>query len=299
LRVLATAVLSLPFFLVAGWLAESQSAAMAGTVSRSVIVGGLILFAAFPFHVWATTITREASPPVWLLLFGLVQAVVLTFVFGWLPTGLDESLTQLTEMAGAVTLLVAILLLGTAQTLNRFIGGALLVDLACVVLMLGHGEADAAFTAAVTVQIARFASLLLLSLGVLSWQGQGGRLAERSLAWRIPFSTAVLLFGYFSLLGLPLTVGFGGRRLVLEVLGGGSWWTAVLVLLAMGVGTLALLRALPNWLARPEDMAQPPQTEPRWLQALLGSALLVALWFTLQPQLLMQYAAHLAALLGN
>jgi NADH:ubiquinone oxidoreductase subunit 2 (subunit N) len=303
LRVLATAVLSLPFFLVAAWLAESQSALLAGTVGRSVIVGGLILFAAFPFHVWATTSIREASPLAWLLLFGLAQAVVLTFVFGWLPTGLAEPLAQLVAIAGAVTLLVAILLLVTAQNLIRLIAGALLVDMACVVFMLAHQPGG--WEAAVTVQIARFASLLLISLALLSWQWQSGRpteMSENGLAWCAPFTTAGLLFGCLSLLGLPLTVGFGGRWLVLAGLVGGvgvSWGTAVLLLLAMGLGTLAFLRVLPLWLTRPDNPTQPALTEPRWLQATLGIALLAALWLSLQPQLLLGYAARLAASFGN
>ncbi len=295
LRYLAMGVLALPFLLVAAWLTETQSVAVTQTAGQVAFWGGLILLAAFPFHVWATTLVREASPLAWLLLFGLGQLVVMLFVFGLMPDGVNGEMGRLVEFTAVLTLLVALLLILTAVHLTRLVGGLLLADMAAVSLLLVYDPAVGGGTA-VNVQMARCVSLLLLAIGMLMWSRFGGgaldaagetghQLRSQGIARRAPVTTAVLLLGCLSLAGLPLTVGFGGRWAVVALLADGDSPVLALLLLAtMGAGVMALLRAMPYWLAKIEEMPTQPH-EARWLQGGLAVIMLLALYLAWQPPL--------------
>lgn len=293
MRYLAMAALALPFLLVAGWLLDTQTAGAGELVGRVALWGGLILLAAFPFHVWATTIIRELSPLAWLLLFGLAQLVVTVFVFGLLPEGVHGEMVRLVEFTAVLTLLVALLLLLTAVTLPRLVSGLLLADMAAVALLLVFDPAAGGRTA-VTVQTARFFSLLVLGSGLLLWSRFGGgaltpagepgaQSRSQGIARRAPFTTTGLLLGCLSLAGLPLTIGFAGRWPVIQLLLRGEGTILALLLLAtMGAGVMALLRAMPYWLTPAEETLSQP-LEPRWLQILWAIGLLLALYLAWQP----------------
>ncbi len=293
MRYLAMAALALPFLLVAGWLLDTQTAGAGELVGRVALWGGLILLAAFPFHVWATTVIREASPLAWLLLFGLAQLVVTVFVFDLLPEGVNGEMARLVEFTAVLTLLVALLLLLTAVTLSRLISGLLLADMGAVVLLLVFDPAAGGQTA-VTVQTARFFSLLVLGIGLLLWArfGSGALTAaaesgaqpcSQGIARRAPFTTIGLLLGCLSLAGLPLTSGFAGRWQVIQLLLRGEGTILALLLLAtMGAGVMALLRALPYWLT-PAAETPPQPVEARWLQILWAVGFLLALYLAWQP----------------
>ncbi|HRQ37769.1 MAG TPA: proton-conducting transporter membrane subunit [Chloroflexota bacterium] len=259
LRYLVVTVFALPFLLGAAWLADTQTAAAGESIGRVALWGGLILLAAFPFHVWATTIVREASPLAWLLVFGLAQLVVTLFVFSLMGGGVNGEMARLVEFTAVLTLLVALLLLLTAVTLRRLVGGLLLADMAGVALLLVANPALRGETA-VTIHMARFFSLVFIAVALQMWQPFGGALTaagetddqrrSQGMARRAPLTTLVLLVGCLSLAGLPLTLGFGGRWLVINLLlASDSTILALLLLATMGAGVLALLRAMPYWLA--------------------------------------------------
>jgi len=213
------------------------------------------------------------------------------------------------ELAAGLTLLVALLLLLTAVTLNRVVGGLMLADMTCVVLLLVQ-TSTVNWETAVILQIARFLSLAVLAVGFLLWSRSGGgalslageisnRPHTQGIARRAPLSTFVLLFALLSLAGLPLSIGLGGRWLVINLLvGDGSNVLALLLLATMGAGVLVLLRALPYWFSQAEEV--PPQPgEVRWLQVLLAAGLLLALWLAWQPQVWLAYAVRLAGLFAG
>lgn len=295
LRYLAMAVLALPFLLAAAWLLDRQTAGAGDLVRWAALWGGLILLAAFPFHVWATSVVREASPLAWLLLFGLTQWVVMAFVWRLVDGGVNGEMARLVEFTAVLTLLVALLLLLTAVTLNRLIGGLLLADMAAAALLLVVDPAVSGDTA-MMVQKARFFSLLLLAVGLLIWgrfgsdalapAGEtGDQRRSQGIARRAPLTLVVLLVGCLSLAGLPFTLGFGGRWLVIQLLLGQETAVLVLLLLAtMAAGLLALLRAMPYWLTTSAETSGLP-AEVRWLQILLGLVLLLALYLALRPGL--------------
>ncbi len=294
LRYLATTVLALPFLLAVAWLLDRQTAGAGELVRWAALWGGLILLAAFPFHVWATSVVREASPLAWLLLFGLAQWVVMTFMWRLVDGGVSGEMAGLVEFTAVLTLLVALLLLLTAVTLTRLVGGLLLADMAAVVLLLVMDPAVSGATA-VMVQKARFISLLLLAVGLLIWgRFGGGALApageaigkrrSQGLGRQAPFTMLILLFGCLSLAGLPFTPGFGGRWLVIQLLvGREAALLALLLLAAMAAGVMALLRAMPYWLAATDGALAQPR-EARWLQLALAATLLLACYLAWRPQ---------------
>ena len=127
---------------------------------------------------------------------------------------------------------------------------------------------------------------IIVGGGALAAAGEAGtQLRSQGIARRAPVTTAVLLLGCLSLTGLPLTVGFGGRWAVVALLAGGDAPLLALLLLApMGVGVMALLRTMPYWLAKTEEMPTQPH-EARWLQGGLAMILLLALYLAWQPPL--------------
>lgn len=317
LRYLALAVLALPLFLVAAWYVETQPGATAVTAHRLLLLGGLMWLATFPFHVGATSLVRETAPPAWLLLLALAHLAIVTFVLAQraaLPAAADPALTRLVLLAAMVTLLVAALLLATAVTPARLVNGLLLGDLAAVTVALALPPA-AGWPAAVALLMARFGSLLLLGGGWLmlrrataAWAGNGTLLAHAGLGRRAPWGLALFLLGCLSLLGLPLTLGFGGRWAVVQAAvvhnpaGGLAWWTAVGLLAVMGVGVLVLLRWLRLFVAAPAGEPAPetaclPETRPWQIGAAL--AIFLATAVALLPHLYLAYAARLVAAFGG
>ncbi|HUM72234.1 MAG TPA: DUF2239 family protein, partial [Chloroflexota bacterium] len=148
---------------------------------------------------------------------------------------------------------------GASVTLRRLVGGLLLADMAGVALLLVANPALRGETA-VTIHMARFFSLVFIAVALQMWQPFGGALTaagetddqrrSQGMARRAPLTTLVLLVGCLSLAGLPLTLGFGGRWLVINLLlASDSTILALLLLATMGAGVLALLRAMPYWLA--------------------------------------------------
>lgn len=304
LRYLTTFVLALPFFLLAGTLLAAP-AGLGAALERMVVLGALLLFAGFPFHVWVTTLVRRAPLASWTAVLGLMQLVVVLFVYGFLAQapGLqrEPQLVRLIQLSGSVTLLVAALLLLTAHRLRRLVGGLLLLDMGLSLLTLLLPE-QVGLATAVQLQLARFFTLFLLMVGAQAMLAHGGgedvRLAgvrlgaanNAGMVRRAPLSTAVFLLGCFALLGLPLTVGFYGRWAILLAVAQLSPGTAVLMTVALAVGGLAILRMTPHLFASTDQ----PQVETGRTQLALGLLLLVAMVTAVFPAWLLGWATAVA-----
>jgi multicomponent Na+:H+ antiporter subunit D len=144
---------------------------------------------------------------------------------------------------------------------------------------------------AVTLQIGRFGSLLLLAGG---WELLKRHQAEWpldsfpiGLGRRSPFSLALLGLGLFSLLGLPFTLGFAGHWRLLTAVGelanrgGMPWWLPAIALLSLGLGAAGVLRVLFVLL---KDEGETAVSDPLWLKITVSLVLLVVLWLALFPQ---------------
>jgi NADH:ubiquinone oxidoreductase subunit 2 (subunit N) len=293
-RYLLGTLLAVSLLLLLNWQLETQAAAW--QLSAQFALASLLLLAGFPFHVWLQAIVNEARSLPLVLVVGLVPIVPLTLLFRLLnsyPTLLDASFRQLIWLSGGLTLLVAGVLAVTAVHMKRFIGSVLLLHMALTILCLTLPR-NVGWETAVTLQIGRFGSLLLLAGG---WELLRRRESEwplnklpTGLGRQTPAGVALFGLGLFSLLGLPLTLGFGGQWRLLTAVGEMAkqgimpWWLPALTLLSLGLGAAAVWRVLVNLLQLPAEDERPTQNDPIWLKAIVGLIFLGATWLALFPQ---------------
>ena len=300
-RYLLAALLAMPLLLIASWQLEAQPIAWLLPPGELAALAALLLLAGFPFHIWLQAVVNEAEPLplVLVLVAGLVPIVPLALLFqqfATFPNLLDVTFRQLIWLSGGLTLLVAGVLAVTAVHLRRAIGNVLLLDMALTILCLTLPE-QVGWETAVTLQVARFGGLLLVAGGWwLLRRHQPEWPLDRlpaGLGRRSPLSVALLGLGLFSLLGLPLTLGFAGHwRLLTAVAelanrGGVPWWLPAVALLGLGLGAAGVLRVLAALLAKPAlEEEETAVSDPLWLQIVVGVVVTAVLWLALFPPLL-------------
>ncbi len=242
LRYLVMVVLAAPLFLLASWMIETDQQPLFNTVYGLLAVGFVMLLAGFPFHLWLTPLVMEASPLATALLLGPVQLVILTFLFQTAATQTDlnqrETFSQLLLWSGVTTAVLGGLISLTARDRARLWGGLVMLDMGMGLFLLLYGNQETA----VEVTVARFAALLLSGVGFFllnqptspSW-------------WRV----LLFVYGGFSLLGLPLTVGFNGRWAMLTAVSSHSTWLPLLLLASISAAGYGLFKHLAAFFSYP------------------------------------------------
>ncbi len=108
----------------------------------------------------------------------------------------------------------------------------------------------------------------------------------RGLAWRHPWLAAVFSIALLSLVGLPLTVGFIGKFLLL-LAGAESrlWLLVVLLVVNSAIGLYYYLRVIVALFQRPEEHPEPSVAPPiSAMEAVALAALtIVLLWLGIMP----------------
>lgn len=260
---------AMPLLLLAVWLVETQSVNLVTPVARLGLLGMIILLAGFPFHIWVTAVVREAQPLVQALLFGLIQLVVVTFIFAflteapWLQT--DIQFQEMVRLSGIGTLLTVSILVMTAVRFARLVDSLILLDMSLVLLLILL-PAEVSWETAVRLQYGRFVALLFIAIGTLLRQkisadndiSLAGKATDSptsnlGIGRRAPWAMALFIFGAASLIGLPLTVGFPAHWAAIQGLGtavtnSGSIFLITLMA-ATGFCALALARAILYWFA--------------------------------------------------
>lgn len=297
-RYLLAALLAVPLLLIAGWQLTAQPSEWLLPPGELAALAALLLLAGFPFHIWLQAVVNESGPLPLALVAGLAPIVPLALLFeqfATFPNLLDTAFRQLIWLSGGLTLLVAGVLAVTAVHLRRAIGSVLLLDMSLTILCLILPE-QIGWETAVSLQIGRFGSLLLLAVGwsVLSRQQASWPLDRLpvGLGRKSPLGLALLAVGLFSLLGLPFTLGFAGHWQLLTAVGqishqgGAPWWLAAAALLSLGLGAAGVLRILLLLLKREELGEETAVSEPLWLQISVGLLLLAVFLLAISPQLL-------------
>lgn len=294
-RTLLATLLAAPLLLLVSWQLENQPTDLLLPLSQLTALATLLLLAGFPFHVWLQGMVNEADPLPLVLVVGLVPIVPLALLFQQFtihPNLLDATFQQLIWLSGSLTLLVAGVLALTAVHLKRAIANVLLLDMALMILCLTLPQ-QVGWETAVTLQIGRFGSLLLLAGGWAllkrqraDWPLDGFPvgLGRRSL-----FSLALLGVGLFSLLGMPFTLGFAGHWRLLTAVGelanhgGVPWWLPAIALLSLGLGAAGVLRVWVVLLKNGGDEGETAVPDPLWLKITVGLVLTAVLWLSLFP----------------
>ena len=295
-RYLLAALLAVSLLLIVNWQLEAQPTDWLLPPGQLAALAALLLLAGFPFHIWLQAVVNEAAPLPVVLVAGLAPIVPLALLFQLItihPNLLDATFRQLIWLSGSLTLLVAGVLTVTAVHLKRAIGSILLLNMALTILCLTLPE-QVGWQTAVTLQIGRFGSLLLVAGGwMLMQRHQADWPLDKlptGLGRQSPMSLTLLSLGLFSLLGLPFTLGFAGQwRLLTAVAelanrGGIPWWLPAVALLSLGLGAAGTLRVLVALLKEGDDGVETAVTDPIWLKVMIGIVLAIALWLALFPQ---------------
>ncbi|MBC8119804.1 MAG: NADH-quinone oxidoreductase subunit NuoN [Burkholderiaceae bacterium] len=197
-----------------------------------VIAGLAFKFGIVPFHMWAPDVYQGAPTPITLLLSSAPELAIFAIAFrilvdGLLPLALDwQKILALLAVAS----LVLGNLTAIAQTnLKRMLAYSTIAQMGFVLLAMLSGVAAGdpgtiadAYSAAMFYLIT-YALTSLGTFGIILLLSRQGFEAEeiadfRGLAKRSPWYAFIMLVLMFSLAGVPPTVGFYAKLVVLQAL---------------------------------------------------------------------------------
>lgn len=283
-RFLLVMALALPFFLVAGWMVDSEQLVFLRSLWRLILLGIVLLLAGAPFHFWVRPLFAEASPLSVVFVLGLAQLALVTYaatVLDASPALAQTGLSLWLRLAGVATMALAGVMALAARRLHQTVAYAALLDMGAVLAALGAGPAG--LPAALLMVLGRTLALALAMVGLAYVEPRprtaaGGRVDYQGALWPL----LLVAYGAFTLLGLPLTPGFAGRWTEIALLGEQSPWLAAIALLGVAAAAAGVWRSLP-----PGRMA----SLPGWsamrrlapVQTAAALLLLLALLLTLFP----------------
>ncbi len=237
----------------------SRIALVFGTV---FIVAGLAFkFGAVPFHMWVPDVYQGAPTPVTMLIGSAPKLAIFAVGFrilveGLLPIAVDwqRMLVVLAVASLAVGNLAAI----AQSNLKRMLAYSTIAQMGFVLLAMLSGVVDGRLMATVNsysagmFYVITYALTTLGTFGIIVLLARQGFEAEeiadlRGLGRRSPWYAFVMLLLMFSLAGIPPTVGFYSKLVVLQALLGDGpqgpmLWLAVVAVLFSLVGAFYYLR---------------------------------------------------------
>jgi NADH-quinone oxidoreductase subunit N len=239
----------------------SRLALVFGTV---FIVAGLAFkFGAVPFHMWVPDVYQGAPTPITMLIGSAPKLAIFAVGFRILVEGLLPIAVDWQRML--ILLAVASLVLGNlaaiAQSnLKRMLAYSTIAQMGFVLLAMLSGVVDGRVMAAVNsysagmFYVITYALTTLGTFGIILLLSRQGFEAEeiadlRGLNRRSPWYALVMLLLMFSLAGIPPTVGFYAKLVVLQSLLGDSLqgpmlWLAIIAVMFSLVGAFYYLRVV-------------------------------------------------------
>lgn len=246
--------------IVAGQTA-SKAALVLGTV---FIVAGLAFkLGVVPFHMWVPDVYHGAPTPVTAFIGSVPKLAAFAIAFRLLVEGLLQMAVDWQKML--ILLSVASLVIGNltaiAQTnIKRMLAYSTIAQMGFMLLAMLSGVVGGstlttanAYSAALFYVIT-YALTTLGTFGVLLLLARAGFECEnvadlKGLNKRSPWYAFVMLLMMFSLAGIPPTVGFYAKLVVLQALLGstitsGMIWLAVIAVLFSLIGAFYYLRVV-------------------------------------------------------
>ncbi len=228
------------------------------------IVAGLAFkFGAVPFHMWVPDVYQGAPTPVTMLIGSAPKLAVFAVAFRILVEGLLPIAGDWQRML--IVLAVASLVLGNltaiAQSnLKRMLAYSTIAQMGFVLLAMLSGVVGGnvmstvnSYSAAMFYLIT-YAITTLGTFGIILLLARQGFEAEeiadlKGLNRRSPWYAFVMLLLMFSLAGIPPTVGFYAKLVVLQALlgdglQGGMIWLAIIAVMFSLVGAFYYLRVV-------------------------------------------------------
>lgn len=250
----------------------------------AALLAALMLLGGFPFHIWAASLGRAASPASLTLALGVAPLASVAILFSLLdgaPAARASAEFQAAVLwSAALTALAGAFLVFRATNRREAVAGTVVLDMGFLLPALLSPGADGLLLA-LPALISRTLSLLLIAA---AWRVRPV-VADNARFGRARAALPMVLLGYglLSLLGLPLTPGFAGRWVQLLAAGQSQGqWATVLLGLALVLGALGLLRGLPRF-ARAHEAATTNElpaapAEVGLLTLLLGVAVVCGVW---------------------
>jgi NADH-quinone oxidoreductase subunit N len=239
----------------------SRVALVFGTV---FIVAGLAFkLGAVPFHMWVPDVYQGAPTPVTMMIGSAPKLAAFAIGFRMLVEGLLPIAVDWQRML--IVLAVASLVLGNltaiAQSnLKRMLAYSTIAQMGFVLLAMlsgvvgGNALATVGSYSAAMFYVIIYAVTTLGTFGIILLLSRSGFEAEeiadlRGLNRRSPWYAFVMLVLMFSLAGIPPTVGFYAKLVVLQALlgdglQGGMVWLAVIAVMTSLVGAFYYLRVV-------------------------------------------------------
>ncbi len=250
---------------ISGGQVSSRAALVLGTV---FIVGGLAFkLGAVPFHMWLPDVYQGAPTPVTLMIGTAPKLAAFAIAFRLLVEGLLPLAVDWQQML--VVLAVGSLVIGNVtaiaqSNLKRMLAYSTIGQMGFMLLAMlsgvvgGSTMATANAYSAAMFYVIVYAITTLGTFGIILLLAREGFEAEeiadlKGLNRRSPWYAFVMLLLMFSLAGIPPTVGFYAKLVVLQALlgsgmgglaGSGAIWLAVIAVLLSLVAAFYYLRVV-------------------------------------------------------
>ena len=277
--------------------------------NKTVLVFGLVFIVAglafklgvVPFHMWIPDVYQGAPNPVTLLIGTAPELAAFAMAMRLLVNGL----LPLAEDWQQMLLVMAVLsmglgsLVGIAQTnIKRMLAYSTISHMGFLLLGLANGVVDGNWLSAADAYSAAMFYIIvyvlttLAAFGVILLMSRAGFEADnledyRGLNRRSPWFAFIMLLAMFSLAGMPPTVGFYAKLVVLQAsVNAGLVWLAVVAVLFSLVSAFYYLRIVK--LMYFDDPTDAAELKPRMDMGILLSANgLLVLVLGLVPQQLL------------
>jgi NADH-quinone oxidoreductase subunit N len=233
------------------WAAHGAALALYLLALVFVVVGITFKLGAVPFHMWIPDVYQGATSSVSMLISSVSKVAAFVMAYRLLA----GTLPDLSQVFGAFFVIFAILslILGNvvaiAQTnLKRMLGYSAIGQLGFIFLGLAVGPFDnySAVTFYIIVYTAlalgAFATIVLISPAHLEYENISD---FKGLAQRSPWLAFLMMLLLFAFAGVPPTVGFYAKFVVLKALVNvGLTWVAVLAVIFAVIGAFYYIRVI-------------------------------------------------------
>lgn len=273
-------------------------AILGGTENNLLLIFGLVFvvsaiafkLGAVPYHMWVPDV-YEGAPTAMTLFIGTAPefaayAMLLRLLAAAL-TGVEVDWQGMLVVLSVLSMTLGHIIAIAQSNIKRMLAYSTIANMGYV--LMGFLAADVVGFSAAMFYMAAYVLTSLASWGVvllLSRQGfESDRLDDlRGLNTRSPWWAFVMLVVMFSLAGIPPTVGFYAKLLVLQAaINAGYVWLAVVGVLAALIGAFYYLRIVKlMYFDEPTDRSP---IEARWdTRALLSANGIALLLFGILPQ---------------
>jgi NADH-quinone oxidoreductase subunit N len=274
-------------------IAAVYKAANSPTVNKTLLVLGVVFvvsaiafkLGAVPYHMWVPDVYQGATTPATLFVASVPKLAAFAFALRILVQGLQSTVNDwqmMIVLIAGLSMVVGNLTAIMQTNFKRMLAYSAIANMGFMLLGFAAGSVEGYASsmyyviAYMVMTLASFGAILLLSRAGF----EADQLSDlKGLNKRHPGFAAILLITMFSLSGIPCTVGFISKFVVIEALITSKLvWLAVIAVIASLVGAYYYLRAVKlMYFDAPDDNSRiVPDQAPYYL--LCFNALLIIAW---------------------